>query len=148
MSEKLTSIEIITATVDVMPNSYNRRPVTLERNDTGKKTITSEIVVASTARPISCVPTTAACFGSSPCSSFTRKMFSSTMIASSMTTPTISTRASIVTLFSVKSSPFITANAPMIEVGIATAAMIVDRQERIKTSTMTLAMRLPITKWF
>ena len=32
------------------------RPVTLDRNDTGRNTITSESVVASTARPISRVP--------------------------------------------------------------------------------------------
>ncbi len=56
VSEKLTSIEIITATLAVMPNSNSSRPVTLERNDTGKNTITSDSVVASTARPISCVP--------------------------------------------------------------------------------------------
>ena len=53
------------------------------------------------------------------------------MIASSITTPTISTRASMVTLFIVKSMAFITANAPMIEVGMATAAMSVERQERM-----------------
>ena len=37
VSEKLTSIEIITATLAVMPNSYSSRPVTLDRNDTGQK---------------------------------------------------------------------------------------------------------------
>ena len=70
------------------------------------------------------------------------------MIASSITTPTISTRASIVTLFSVKSIAFMTANAPMIDVGIATAAMIVERHDRMNSSTMTLAIKLPMTRWF
>ena len=70
------------------------------------------------------------------------------MIASSITTPTISTRASIVTLFIVKSMAFITAKAPMIDVGMATAAMIVERQDRMNSSTMTLAMMLPTMRWF
>ena len=43
VSEKLTSIEIITATLAVMPNSNSSRPVTLDRNDTGRNTITSEM---------------------------------------------------------------------------------------------------------
>ena len=46
-----------------------------------------------------------------------RKMFSSTTIASSMTMPVASDRASIVMLFSVKPSAFITVNVPMIDVG-------------------------------
>ena len=54
----------------------------------------------------------------------------------------------MVTLFSVKSIAFITANAPMIDVGIATAAMSVDRHDRMNSSTMTLAMMLPETRWF
>ena len=70
------------------------------------------------------------------------------MIASSMTTPTISTRASIVTLFSVKPMYFITAKAPMMEVGIATAAMSVERHDRMNSSTMMLAMMLPETRCF
>ena len=63
MSEKLTSIETRIATVAVMPNWNSIRPVTLDRNDTGRNTITSESVVASTARPISRVPAIAACNG-------------------------------------------------------------------------------------
>ena len=86
--------------------------------------------------------------GGRPFSSITRNTFSSTTMASSITTPTISTSASIVTLFSVKSIAFITANAPMIDVGMATAAMSVDRHDRMNSSTMTLAMMLPVTRWF
>ena len=63
-----------------------------------------------------------------PFSSTYRKMFSSTTIASSMTMPVASESASIVMLFSVKPNSFITVNVPMIEVGIASAAMIVDAQ--------------------
>ena len=143
VSEKLTSIEINTATLAVMPNSNSNRPVTLERNETGRKTITSESVVASTASPISRVPSMAAALGECPFSSITRNTFSSTMIASSITTPTINTSASIVTLFIVKSIAFMTANAPTIEVGIATAAIIVERHDRMNSRTIKLAMTLP-----
>ena len=45
------------------------RPVTLDKNDTGKNTITSEMVVASTAGPISRVPSIDAWTGSIPFSS-------------------------------------------------------------------------------
>jgi hypothetical protein len=120
--------------------------VTLPRNETGRNTITSDSVVASTARPISRVPSIAASRGERPFSSITRNTFSSSMIASSITTPTINTSASIVTLLSVKSIAFITAKAPMIDVGMAMAAMIVDRHDRMKSSTMTLAMMLPVTR--
>ena len=53
-------------------------------------------------------------------------MFSSTTIASSITMPTISTSASIVTLFSVKSSAHIMPKVEMTEAGIATPAISVD----------------------
>ena len=70
-------------------------------------------------------------------------MFSSTTIASSMTTPTISTRASIVTLLSVKPNHFMKANVATIEVGMATAAINVERHDRMKTSTVRQARMLP-----
>ena len=60
-----------------------------------------------------------------------------------MTTPTISTSASIVTLFIVKSSARMTANVAMIDAGIAMAAMNVERQLRMKTRTTIVARRLP-----
>ena len=60
-----------------------------------------------------------------------------------MTTPTINTSANIVTLFMIKPMSFIAANAPIMDAGIATAAMIVDRHERMKTNTIRLAMMLP-----
>ena len=44
------------ATVAVTPNSKSMRPVTLDKKETGKKTMTSDTVVASTANPISLVP--------------------------------------------------------------------------------------------
>jgi hypothetical protein len=62
-------------------------------------------------------PMSAACIGGMRFSSTKRKTFSRTTIASSMTMPTIRTSASIVTLFIVKSSAFITANVAMTDAG-------------------------------
>jgi hypothetical protein len=73
-------------------------------------------------------------------------MFSSTTMASSITTPTMSTSASIVTLLSVKLSAFIMPNVEMTEHGIATAAINVERHERMNTSTTRLARILPSTR--
>ena len=79
----------------------------LDMNDTGTKMTTSESVVAMTARPISAVACAGRLDGRIFFSSTKRKMFSSTTMASSMTMPTISTSASIVTLLSVKCSAHI-----------------------------------------
>ena len=117
-------------------------------NDTGRKITTSDSVVASTARPISFVASRAASFGSILFSSMKRKMFSSTTIASSITTPTIKTSASIVTLLSVKFSARIMPKVEITEQGIATAAIKVERQERMKTSTTKLARMLPRMRCF
>src|SRR3712207_7677274 len=76
-------------------------------------------------------------------SSTKRKMFSSTTMASSITTPTISTSASIVTLFSVKSSARIMAKVETTDAGMATAAIRVERHERMKSSTTSEARMLP-----
>ena len=78
-------------------------------NETGTKITTSEKVVAMTARPMSAVASRAASNGRIFFSSTKRKTFSSTTMASSITMPTISTRASIVTLLSVKLSAHIIA---------------------------------------
>ena len=74
-------------------------------------------------------------------------MFSSTTMASSITMPTISTRASMVTLLSVKPSAHIMPNAEITDAGMATAAMIVERQLRMKASTTSEARMLPRTRW-
>ena len=115
-------------------------------NDTGTKMTTSESVVASTASPISAVPFFAASIGDIPFSSTNRKIFSSTTIASSITMPTISTSASIVTLLSVKSSAHITANVDTTDAGIAIAAISVERHDRINAITTRLARIAPITR--
>ena len=55
-------------------------------------------------------------------------MFSSTTIASSMTMPTESVSASMVSMLSVKPMYQMRAKVAMIDVGMATAAMIVERR--------------------
>src|SRR5689334_10374374 len=101
---KLTSNDTRTATAAVMPNWYKKRPEMEDMKETGTKITTSERVVARTARPISFVASRAASKGFILFSSTKRKMFSRTTMASSMTTPTISTSASMVTELRVKPS--------------------------------------------
>ncbi len=115
--------------------------------DTGTKMTTSERVVAMTASPMSAVAARAASKGPIRFSSTKRKMFSSTTMASSITMPTISTRASMVTLLSVKPRAAIMPNAEITDAGMATAAMIVDRQLRMKAMTTSEARMLPSTRW-
>ena len=71
-------------------------------------------------------------------------MFSSTTIASSMTMPTDSVSASIVIMLSVKPMYQIRPNVAMIEVGMAIAAMIVDRR-LLRNSSTTSAARIEPT---
>ena len=68
-------------------------------------------------------------------------------MASSMTMPTISTRASMVTLLSVKSSHHIMPKVAITEVGMAMPAMMVERHERMNSSTTRQARMLPRTRW-
>src|SRR5215469_18248890 len=70
-------------------------------------------------------------------------MFSSTMMASSITTPTISVSASMVIMLSVNPMAAINANEEMIEVGMAMAEMIVVRQLARKKKITMAASRLP-----
>src|SRR5213078_3112032 len=102
-----------------------------DMNETGKKITTNENVVAITARPMSAVASLAARIAFIRFSSTKRKMFSRTTIASSITTPTIKTNASMVTLLSVKFRIRIIPNAEITEQGIATAAIAVERHERM-----------------
>src|SRR5438445_388830 len=91
----------------------------LDMKDTGTKITTRLSVVAITARPISAVAALAASKACIFFSSTNRKMFSRTTMASSMTIPTISTSASMVTLFNVNLSAHIMPNVEMTEAGIA-----------------------------
>ena len=60
-----------------------------------------------------------------------------------MTMPTISVSASMVIWLMVKFSADITPNAPMIDAGMATAAISVERKLRRKMKTMTAARKPP-----
>ena len=68
-------------------------------------------------------------------------------MASSITTPTISTSASIVTLFRVKSSAHIMPKVEMTDAGIATAAISVVRQLRMNARTTSDARIDPRIRW-
>ena len=96
-------------------------------------------VAASAANEISRAPAIAARTRPSPCSA-RRKMFSSTMIASSTTMPTASESPSSVNVFSVKPRKCITANVPMMDVGIDSRTLIVEEIEPRK-SQHTSAVR-------
>ena len=128
VSVKLTSSDTRTANAMVNPKLFMKRPTMPPMNATGMNTATSDSVVASTARPISRVASTAAWKGGNSFSSMNRQMFSSTTIASSMTMPTASVRASMVIELSVRPMYQIRPKVAMIDAGIATEAMMVDRQ--------------------
>ena len=86
----------------------------------------STSVVATTAKPISRLPSTAAISAGSP-SSMRRMMFSSTTIASSTTRPIASTAPSRVSTLIENPAMIITMAAAMIETGIVMAGMSVAR---------------------
>ena len=132
---KLTSNDTRIANAIVKPKLVMNRPTMPPMNPTGTNTAISDSVVASTARPISRVASMAACIGGRPFSSTKRYMFSSTTIASSITMPTASASANIVIEFSVKPWNHISANVAMIDVGIAIAAMNVERKFHRNNST-------------
>ena len=114
---------------------------------TGRKTASSDKVVAITARPISLVPWMAAWKGGMFFSSMKRKMISSTMMASSITMPTMRVSASMVIWFSVKPNAAMSAKVEMIEVGMAMAAMSVVRMFARKRKMMMAAKKLPSIRW-
>jgi hypothetical protein len=115
-------------------------------NDTGRKMTTRLKVVAMTARPMSAVAARAASNGFIRFSSMKRKTFSSTTMASSMTMPPMRTGGGMVTLFRVKPRAHIMPKAETTEAGMATAAMMVDCQFRMKTSTTRDARIEPSTR--
>jgi hypothetical protein len=100
VSVSATNPDTITAPASVNANSLNSRPVRPGVNASGANTAASVSVIATTAKLISCAPLSAAWNGSSP-SSMWRKMFSSTTIASSTTSPMASTSASSVSVLMV-----------------------------------------------
>ncbi len=101
-----------------------------------------EKVAAMAASAISWVPRWAAVNGSSP-SSWWRKMFSSTTMASSITTPTDSASARVVRLLSENPKMRMKPKVAISEVGMASETMKVERHERRKTNTTRIASTAP-----
>ena len=89
-------------------------------------TATRTSVVAMTANPISRVPFVAASKVGS-LFSIRRAIFSSTMMASSTTSPMASTKPSKVSVFRENPRAFMTMNADMMEIGMHMTGMIVAR---------------------
>ena len=109
-------------------NSLPMRPVA---KASGAYTEASVNVMATIANPISREPTSAACLGGMPASTW-RKMFSSMTIASSTTSPMASTIASRVSVLTVKPKAYISAKAPISDTGIVTIGINVARRLRRK----------------
>ena len=139
MSVKATSSETPIAKAIVTPNEFMKRPTMPPMKATGRKTAIRERRLARTARPISRVPSTAACIGGRSFSSMKRKMFSSTITASSMTIPTTSVSASRVMMLRVKPMYCMAAKVAMSELGMAMAEMRVGRKRRRKNQTTPAA---------
>jgi hypothetical protein len=99
-------------------------------------------VAAHAASVISRVPERAADCALAP-PSRCRSMFSSTMIASSITTPIASVSPSSVIVLSVKSNTQIRPNVATIDSGIAAATIIVGRKRRMNTNTTSTASTPP-----
>ena len=143
---KLTINDTAMAKAMVRPKLFKNMPTMPLRKAIGTNTASSESVVASTAMPISRGPSIEAVKESSFFSSMWRKMFSTTMIASSMTMPTASARATRLMILSVRPCAHMTPNAAMIEVGMASAEMSVARELPRKTRTTMAANIAPSTR--
>jgi hypothetical protein len=95
-----TNSEISTEPATVRPNSPRKLPTTPSTKTTGRKTAATESVAAVAAKAIWRVPLEAASRAEAPSSRW-RSMFSSTTMASSITTPTASVMPSSVMVLSV-----------------------------------------------
>ena len=138
---------IITAKATVSPKLEKKRPTMPPMKAIGKKITTSERLVASTARAISRVPLRAAAMPSIPSSSMCRKMFSCTTTASSITMPIARIRPSIVMLLSVKPMYRMKTKVGMIEVGMASVAISVVRQSRMKRRIVAETRTAASSRW-
>ena len=106
-----------------------------------------EKLVASTARPISCVPSMDDWKGLLPiCTS--RTMFSRTTIASSISRPTHSGSAISVIMLMVKPNRFMNKKVPMMEIGSVSPVITVERQEFRNMKTISIVSSAPsISVW-
>ena len=141
-SVKLTNIDISTAATMVRPNSWKNLPMMPPMNPMGRKTATIESVVASTASPISCVPSMAAWKGVLPMCRW-RTMFSRTTMASSISNPTHRLSAISVIMLMVKPSMCMKKKVPMIAMGSVNPVMTVERQEFRNRKTISTVSSAP-----
>ena len=145
-SVKATSSDIATAKAMVSANCLKNWPTMPVMNPTGRNTARIVKVVAITARPISAVPSRAACIGSLPISMW-RKMFSRTTTASSMRMPMTSDSAISDIMLKVKPAMYMKKNVATTEVGSASAVIRVERQSRMNRKMTSTAMIPPNRMW-
>ena len=126
--------EIRIAIVNVMANSWNKRPRMPPMKMRGTNTATKDSVIDITVKPICRDPIIAARNGFSPFSS-RRTMFSIITIASSTTNPTEIVSAIKEKLSMVKPKNHIPTRVPQIDSGTVTAAASVATRRRMKIST-------------
>ena len=141
-SVKLTNIEISTAAAMVRPNSWKNLPMMPPMKPIGMNTATIDSVVASTARPISWVPSSEAWWGVLPIWTW-RTMFSRTTIASSISSPTHRLSAISVSMLMVKPNMFMNRKVPMIAMGSVRPVITVERQEFRNRNTISTVSTAP-----
>src|SRR5882757_4044654 len=118
-----TNAEINTAAASVTPNSLNSLPINPSKNITGKKTTASVIEVDTTAKNISLLPSSAACFMGIPFSNLL-KIFSVTTIPSSTTKPVASTIPNKVNIFTENPEIYMMKKVATNEIGISISGLI------------------------
>ena len=145
-----TKAEATIASETITANSWNSRPITPGMKKIGMNTAMSELEIEMIVKPTSLEPCSAAWKGGMFFSSMKRKIFSSTMMASSITMPTMRVSASMVIWLSVKPIAAIKANVEMIDVGIAMAAISVvrtlARNRPIRRTTVAMRRRTPASR--
>ena len=141
-SVKLTNMLISTAATMVMPNSWKNLPTMPPMKPIGRNTATIDSVVASTARPISCVPSSAASCALLPICTW-RTMFSRTTIASSISRPTHRLSAISVTMLIEKPNMYMNRKVPISAIGSARPVITVERQELRNRKTMPMVSSAP-----
>ena len=144
---KLTNMEINTATTMVKPNSWKNLPITPSMKPMGKNTATIEKVVASTAKPISLVPSMDAVNAFLPICTW-RTMFSRTTIASSISKPMHSDKAMRVIMLMVKPNKLMNKKVPITAMGKASPVMMVERQEFKNKNTINTVSKAPSMRVF
>ena len=139
---KLTNMEISTAATMVRPNSWKNLPMMPPMKPMGKNTATMDSVVASTASPISWVPSMAAWYAFLPICTW-RTMFSRTTMASSISRPTHRLSAISVSMLMVKPNRCMNQKVPISAIGSVRPVMTVERQELRNKNTISTVSNAP-----